>query len=575
MKKDLLKKIFLGIFILFIVFQIWCFYSILFFDDSKSPWIIFLIDRNWIIITDKANSYWYQKPWKIDLNSKFVKSLLLIEDKNFYSHFWINVLAKLRALTGNISSGAITSWGSTITEQFLKNKYFLKKKRTYLQKLKEANLAFLFSIFKSKDEILKNYLENIYFWNNLYWINSAIEVYFWKYDLNDLTDEEITLLLALLRNPWTKSINEKNFSEMFERIKTKLNFDFEKKITNLNKKENIDKFPFVTSKFCNWNTKKCIWKTSIDSELQTFAQKILNKTISKLNSKNVTNWVVLAINPETMEVLVYLWSKDFYSKNIDWQVDILQTALRQPGSTMKPFLYLLALEKWASLNKFLVDLSSSYDSFNEGKTYFSENYNLKEYWLVRFWKALWNSLNNATVRLSKQIWLKEVFEFYKKYWFKFLENEYQFFGYSLVLWNASLTFIYQAVKTWTSSNFRDNVVISYSKNFLLLVWVWNNDNSPMKWVSWITWAGYIWHQVVEKAISKWFIKKDNYWETETIRKREYCLDEKCFRKEINFDKNEKYFSRLFDKKYSKKDLFIEINWEERQKLKDLWFELIE
>ena len=48
-----------------------------------------------------------------------------------------------------------------------------------------------------------------------------------------------------------KSINEKNFSEMFGRIKTKLNFDFEKKITNLNKKENIDKFPFVTSKFCN------------------------------------------------------------------------------------------------------------------------------------------------------------------------------------------------------------------------------------------------------------------------------------------------------------------------------------
>ena len=60
MKKDLFKKIFLGIFILFIVFQIWCFYSILFFNDSKSPWIIFLIDRNWTIITDKANSYWYQ-----------------------------------------------------------------------------------------------------------------------------------------------------------------------------------------------------------------------------------------------------------------------------------------------------------------------------------------------------------------------------------------------------------------------------------------------------------------------------------------------------------------------------------
>mgnify|MGYP000456672180 CR=1 FL=1 len=70
------------------------------------------------------------------------------------------------------------------------------------------------------------------------------------------------------------------------------------------------------------------------------------------------------------------------------------------------------------------------------------------------------------------------------------------FGVNSIL-NTSIA---QAVKTGTSSDFRDNLVISYHPDFVLGVWVGNNDNSSMQGVTGITGAGYIWHQVIEKAI---------------------------------------------------------------------------
>jgi membrane carboxypeptidase/penicillin-binding protein PbpC len=363
--------------------------------------------------------------------------------------------------------------------------------------------------------------------------------------------------------------------------------------------------------------------------------------LKELKSKNVTNWAIFAINPKTNEVLLYIWSKNFYAKDIDWQVNVLKS-LRQPWSTMKPFLYLLALEEWAGINDFLVDIENQYDSFQENKVYVSENYTLKEYWLVRLKKALWNSLNNASVRLARELWLQKVYDFYKSYGFDLPESP-EFYGYSLVLGNPSITLIDlvysysklldfsdpnkfllyqillnpdnrdisfgvnsilntsipQAVKTWTSSNFRDNLVFSYHPDFVLWVWVGNNDNSSMIWVTGITWAGYIWHQIIEEAIRLGYIKNNDKWlmindkwnvelwnfnwgtssdnllnESSDIIQKSYCLDINCFRKELDFDKVDKeYFSRIADWVYDERDVFGRLSDEEREYLEVLGFGL--
>lgn len=621
-----MKKYIIIFLILTVSFLTYCFYPVIIFKENNinKPWRILLFDRNWILITDKQTSWGYkEKDIKYDKNSKLIQSIIQIEDKNFYNHFWINILSKLRALKSNILSWKIVSGWSTITEQYIKNKYFIWKKRNFLQKTREITLSFFFSFYYSKDEILNNYLNNVYLGNNIYWLNWASNVFFNKNDLSNLTEEEITILISLINNPGIKSLKERNFSFYFDEVKQKLNFNFEKTIFSLNKKENIDLFPFVTNKFLENPKSIVIFKNddyirvSIDSKLQFFAKEELNQMIIKLKQNNVTNWAIFAINPKNNQILIYQGSRDFNEKTIDWQVDVIKSK-RQPGSTMKPFLYLLALENWANIDDLIIDIESEYNSFQEWKTYISTNYSLKEYWIVRFKKALWNSFNNASVRLASELWLENVYNFYKKYWFD-LPFPSEHYWYSLVLWNPDITLenlvmsyknllpnkidinkfllydvlkdpdnrdisfwvnsvlntsISQAVKTWTSSDFRDNLIVSYNPDFIIWIWIGNNDNSSMIWVTWITWAWYIWHQVIEKAIELWYIVDDYVEIPNWLIKWDYCLDQDCFRKEVNYKKLGKiYHSKIADNIYDSRDLFEKISNYEKERIYDFWFDL--
>lgn len=671
--------IFISVFFCFIIFLLfYSFYPILNYSENieELPWRIFITDRNWKVITDKAMKNWYYKKYSRDVwekhinikkyvfskhlySNKFINSLIKIEDKNFYNNYWVNVLSKIRAIKDNFLWKRF-SWGSTITEQFIKNKYFRWEKRTYLQKLRESILALYFTNKLSKEEILIEYLNNTYFWNNIYWISWALEVYFNKDNLEDLEEQEIVLLLSLLNYPSVEYTWEENFLKYFNKIKNKLNYSFENKNIYLKsfKKKNIELFPFVTKRvleevcenkeenfsiidkssilsfwlkgemserqsgYINCN-REIIINSTVDKKLQEYSKKILNNELNNLSWKNVTNWAIFAIKPNTKEILIYQWSRDFNSKVIDWEVDVIRSK-RQMWSTVKPFLYLYALENWYNPDDLLIDLISEYNSFQKWKTYITENYSLKEFWLVRFKKALWNSLNNATVRLASELWLEKVYNFYEKYWFEF-DFWAEHYWYSLVLWNAEMklerlvenyskllpssnlsqgerdnmflledilkdpdnrdisfwvnsilnTSIPQAVKTWTSSEFRDNTIVSYSNDLVLGIWVGNNDNSSMIWVTWISGAGTIWHNIIEKAIKLKYIT-ENHPLTPSLLMRgnleqwEYCLDKNCFRKELIYKKIwKKYYSRILDNYFSKKDIKEKLSKFEKNKLKNM------
>mgnify|MGYP001942675383 FL=1 len=639
------KYIFIFFGIIAISFLTYCFFPIIFFSDNtyNTAGNILIYDRNWEIITDKADQNWYYKFIKIPSESKIIQAIIQIEDKNYFSHYGIDIFSKIWALKTNIFSGKVVSWWSTITEQYIKNKFFPENNRSYLQKAREATLAFYYSIpilpntlwagknrEYLKEKIINLYAHNVYLWNNNYGLWSAIEVYFEKYNLDNLTEEEITILISLIKYPGIQSLEEKHFRDYFEKVKNKLWYSFERTIFSLNRKENIENLPWITTKKLELNSEKSILNynsqakyTSVDLELQLYAKDIINKTLDELSNKNVSNAAVYAMNPKTWEVLIYQASRDFYSQNIDGEFDVIQ-AKRQMWSTLKPFLYLLALEKWAGPESFLLDIEQEYNSFQEWKSYTSANYNLKNYWLVRLKKALWNSLNNASVRLSKELGLQEVFTWYEKFGFNF-DHHPEYYGYSFVLWSPNIsleslmksyakllpnnknenkilewnkfllydilsdpdnrdisfwvhsilnTSVPMAVKTGTSSNFRDNVVVSYHPDLVIWVWVGNNNNSSMVWVTGITWAGYIWHQIAEKTISLWYIKNTEIYKPEIISDWEYCLDLNCFRKEIIYSLNNKqYFSAILDNIYDKRDIFINLSENEKNILRTMWYDL--
>ncbi len=630
----------------FIFLLIYSFYPLLTYDvkytqnvnnsiaESESPWRIVMYDRNWEVITDKMSQNWYYKHIKTNLNSEFVKALISIEDKNYYKHFGVNILSKFRAIKDNLNWKRI-SGASTITEQYIKNKYFKASSRNILQKLREAILALYINSTREKDNILNIYYHNAYFGNHLYWVWAAIEVYFKKESLEELSQEEIVILLSLLHNPWITSLEEKYFQNYFNQVRKRLWYNFKRTyFWKLKTKNNIDVFPFVTnlyrekplSIFLNGKEKTQHIRTTIDKKLQQYTKEIIQQELSKLQWKNVTNAAVFAIIPldikikKPHEILIYQWSKDFNAEDIDGQVDVIESR-RQPGSTVKPFLYLQALESGMNPDDLLIDIESEYNSFQKWKSYMSKNYSLKEYWLVRLKKALWNSMNNASVRLASELWLENVYNFYKQYWFSF-DYEPEHYWYSLVLGNAEMklrdlvesyekllrkdknkfllqdilknpdnrdisfwvnsilnTSIAQAVKTWTSSDFRDNWVISYHPNLVVGVWVWNNDNSSMIGVTGISWAGKIWHKLIEKAITLWYINSTEGFSPlniEAVEQSEYCLDTRCFRKEIIYKKTGKrYYSRIADNIFSREDLQEKLSSFEEKKLSQMWIQLSE
>lgn len=636
-----MKKIFIKIFLIFLLFQVYSFFPVIFHKSNLQIWSIEIYDRNQKKFVDKRFKDWYYKKLKFKdfENSRLIKNLVLIEDKRFYTHFWVDILSKIRAFKQNIISNWIVSWWSTITEQFIKNRYFLKEKRSYLQKFREANLAFFYSIFYSKEEILEKYLNTLYLGNNIYWIQWAVEKYFWKYELSDLTDSEINILIALIKYPWITSFEETYFVDYKKLLEKRLNnsSDFSKKITKPN--INIDEYPFITNEFLkevdDFYFQNYTFNSTIDLDLQNYSFDVVNNTVLSLKDRNVTNGALLAINPWTFEILAYHPSRNYSSKLIDGQVNILKMP-RQLWSTFKPFLYLQALKSGFEIDDLILDVESQYNLENN-KVYISQNYSMKEYWLVRLKKALWNSLNSASVRLAKELWLERVYDFYTKFGFKFdyPANHYWLW---LVLWNAwtylqdlvvsyshllpyyrenfsgNLTLditkklnrekykidenkfllynilsspdnrdisfwvesilntpIPQAVKTGTSSDFRDNVIMSYHPDFVMWIWVGNNDNSSMKWVTGITWAWYIYNQVIKKAIQLWLITDKKIEMPENIYKIKYCLDKTCFRSEATYKKSQiLYKSAIADNIFSKTDLKITLDEYEENRLKQLW-----
>jgi penicillin-binding protein 1B len=127
-----------------------------------------------------------------------VRAILAIEDERFYRHFGVDPVALMRAMWVNFRSGAVVQGGSTLTQQLVKN-FFLGSERTMSRKLKEAFMALIVERNYSKNEILENYLNEIYLGQKgsqgIYGVWEASQFYFTK-PLTELSAGEMALLAS-------------------------------------------------------------------------------------------------------------------------------------------------------------------------------------------------------------------------------------------------------------------------------------------------------------------------------------------------------------------------------------------
>lgn len=482
----------LGVFILPIVTA--------FFQWVWLPWSVLIYDAKGQLIVDIWNEYGYWKSFTGGMNTPLIQSIIQIEDGEYFSHWWVDIPSKIGAFYDNIQSRRIVRGWSTITEQWIKNEFFPYAKRTWLQKCREATLAFFMSLYFSKEEILSKYVNSLYLGNRIYWIQAASEVYFHKKDITQLTESEISFLIALIRYPWIQSLQEKNFQEYLNRVRIRLWVTIKDTTTyyfSRHKDINLvshfsQRITHLMNKFCTQNNSHEIWNylqnwieklheqcdkrdkilfTPLMYDLQKKIEAYWVGILRSIQDKNVQSFAAYVFAPKTHKVLVYIGNTN--DNSIDGaQIDMIQQP-RSVGSILKPFLYLFALESWAEIDSLILDGEKQYDNLSGTGIFLPQNYNLKEYGPISLKYALASSLNLASVRLTEFLWLENVYHFFEKIGFRFPKSA-SYYGYGFVLGAPELTLEEVALGYSALTTLKNKTYFTQEKNRFLLAQILSN-----------------------------------------------------------------------------------------------------
>lgn len=319
---------------------------------------------------------------KIDQNIK--DAFVAIEDRYFYEHNGIVVKSIIRSLVANLKSNSLSQGGSTITQQVIKNT-LLNKEKTIVRKIKEVVLALKLDKSMSKDGILTIYLNDAPFGGTVYGIEEAARVFFGK-SASEVTIAEAAYLASIPNAPTYYSPYGKNREALEDRKNTVINLMVEQgyisqEDATLAKEEVVEFKPqekksikaphfvfyildYLETKYGveNLNTSGYKVITTLDWELQEQAQEIVYENAIK-NKENwdAENQGLVAIDPNTGQIITMVGSRDYFDTEIDGAYNIA-TALRQPGSSFKPFVYYTAFTKGYTPDTVLFDVKTEFNS---------------------------------------------------------------------------------------------------------------------------------------------------------------------------------------------------------------------
>lgn len=349
-----------------------------------------------------------------------VLATLAVEDHEFYNHKGIRPLSIIRAAKATIVDNSLQG-GSTITQQLVKN-VLLSPERTLGRKLKEVFLAFAVEKKYTKDEILEMYLNNIPYGGTAWGIQSASHKFFGK-DVRDLTLAEVAFLAGLPSSPSSYVIYANDMHLAKQRQTLVLNRMLElgliskeekekalqEEIKLVNEPEYI-KAPhfvhFVRKELERLYGKQLVEsggltvRTTLDLDLHEKMQKIVKEEIEKAKSLNITNGALIVLNPKNGHILAYVGSVDYFKEK--WGAYDVITALRQPGSAIKPVTYALALEMGYTAAHNILDAPLTIQ-LGGGQIYRPVNYDGKFHGNVTLRSALANSYNIPAVKLIREV----------------------------------------------------------------------------------------------------------------------------------------------------------------------------
>lgn len=362
-------------------------------------------------------------PVTIDKIPKHLQeAFIAIEDNRFYEHGGIDYRGTVRALISTLS-GQEVQGGSTITQQLAKNA-FLTQERTITRKIKEAFIAKELEHKYTKDEILTMYLNEIYFGQGAYGIESAAMYYFGKH-VQDLDIAEAATLAAIPKspnyyNPFENPQESKKRQELVidqmvkygfidaatgEEVKAeKLDL---RKSTNKNSDPRSYFFDMISQKVIEEVGADALYKgglkiyTTLDTDMQKAAEKAVASHLPNYytDSKKLTQPQVAlaAVDPKTGYVKAMIGGRG------EDKFNRATLAVRQPGSAFKPFVYLTAMQNGFTPASIIEDKE---EEFAPG--WKPQNSDRAWHGKVSLRTALTRSMNVPTVKLAREVGVDKI-----------------------------------------------------------------------------------------------------------------------------------------------------------------------
>jgi len=501
-----------------------------------------------------------------EIPARLIQATLAAEDKRFFQHGGVDLLAILRAARDNLTSGRIVSGASTIHQQLVKVAAARKGKRGWWIKVVETLQARRLAMQWSREQVISEYLNRISYGNLLTGCASAAQGYFDK-PLHDLSPAECALLAAIPQSP--ARFNPFSRPEIIQPRQQHILAKMHELTWLTDEQWQVAKTEPLKLQRFNGGFEaphavemlriepRDITVTTLDGALQRQVEAIITQRLSALKDRHVTQAAVVVVENATGHVLALAGSRDFFAPD-GGQINGAWVP-HSPGSAMKPFTYLLALERGATAASIVADLPIEYTT--PTGTYRPENYAHRLYGPMTYRNALGNSLNISAVKVLSSIGGAEtLLQQMRTLGLTTLTENAEHYGLGLTIGNAPVRLIEltnafaclarlgldrpwslvgnpdglssqrrfdettcyiiadilsdnqarqitfgqnsplrlpfpAAAKTGTSTSYRDNWCVGYTPEFTVGVWAGNFDNTPMQEVSGVTGAAPIWKDV--------------------------------------------------------------------------------
>jgi penicillin-binding protein 1A len=356
-----------------------------------------------------------------DIPPHLVKAVLATEDIRFFQHFGVDVVGTMRAMVANAQAQGVVQGGSTLTQQLAKN-LFLSPERSLRRKVHEAFLALWIEARLTKAEILKMYLDRTYLGGGTYGMEAAAQFYFGK-SVRDVNLSEAAILAGLFKAPssYAPHVNPENAKQRATVVLGRMLdvgyitqgefLDASRKPAQVVKLENYSSPDY----FLDWAYKETLdiierqgltddyvveVKTTIDLDMQRAAREEIAKTLAAEGERyNASQAALVSMTPDGA-IKAIIGGKDYEDSQFNRATD----ALRQPGSSFKPFVYLAALLEGYEPETRIVDGPITIGGWSP------KNYSHRYAGRTNLMTALAKSYNTVPVRLMTQVGRKKIID---------------------------------------------------------------------------------------------------------------------------------------------------------------------